>query len=77
MYFDSFATEYIPQEALNKIKGKSITRNIFRIQFDNSAMCGFYCISFIEYIFTGKTSLQGHRTNSQRGGPDEDKKSNK
>ena len=29
--FDSFGTEYIPQEVLNKIKDKSITHNIFKI----------------------------------------------
>ena len=32
VYFDSFGIEYIPQEVLNKIKDKSITHNIFRIQ---------------------------------------------
>ena len=39
---------------LNKIKDKSITRNIFRIQNDDSIMCGFYCIAFIEYMLPGK-----------------------
>ena len=32
VYFDSFGIEYIPQEVLNKIRDKSIPRNIFRIQ---------------------------------------------
>ena len=40
-YFNSFRIEYIPQEVLNKIKDKSITHNIFRIQYDDSIMCGF------------------------------------
>ena len=31
VYFDSFGTEYIPQEVLSKIRNKSITHNIFRI----------------------------------------------
>ena len=31
IYFDSFGIEYIPQKALNKIKDKSITHNIFKI----------------------------------------------
>ena len=35
MYFDSFGTEYIPQEVLNKNKDKSITHNIFGIQADD------------------------------------------
>ena len=42
VYFDSFGIEYIPQEVLNKIKDKSITHNIFRIQDEDSIMCGFY-----------------------------------
>ena len=55
VYFDSFGSEYIPLEILQKIRDKSITRNIFRIQDDESIMCGFYCIPFIEYILAGKT----------------------
>ena len=41
-YFDSFGTEYIPQEVLNKIKEKYITQNIFRIESDDSIVYGFY-----------------------------------
>ena len=40
-YFDTFGIEYIPQKVLNKIKDKSITHNIFRIQKNDSIMCGF------------------------------------
>ena len=40
---------------LNKIKDKSITHNIFRIQNNESIACGFYCIAFIEYMLAGKT----------------------
>ena len=47
MYFDSFGIDYTPQEVLNKIKDKSITHNIFRIQSDNSVMCRLYGIAFI------------------------------
>ena len=54
IYFDSFGIEYIPQEVLNKIKDKSITHNIFRIQNNESVMCGFYCIAFIEYVLQEK-----------------------
>ena len=57
LYFDLFGIEYIPQEALNKISDKSITHNIFRIQDNESIMCRFYCITFIEYMVTGKTLL--------------------
>ena len=57
IYFDSFEIEYIPQEVLNKIGDKSITHNIFAIQDNESIMCGFYCIAFIEYRPPGKTFL--------------------
>ena len=57
VYFDFFGVAYNPQEVLNKIKDKSITHNIFRIQDNESIMCGFYCIAFIEYMLAGKTLL--------------------
>ena len=57
VYFDSFGIEYLPQEVLNKIKGKSITHNIFKIQNNESTVCGFYCIAFIEHMLAGETLL--------------------
>ena len=57
VYFDSFGIEYIPQEVLNKIRDKSINHNIFRIQDNEFIMCGFYCITFIEYIPAAKILL--------------------
>ena len=57
VYFDCFGIEYIPQKVLNKIKDKWITHNIFRIQDNESIMCGFYFIAFIEYMLTGKNLL--------------------
>ena len=53
--FDSFGIRYIPLEVLNKIRDKLITHNIFRLQNNDSIMCGLYCITFIEYILAGKT----------------------
>ena len=53
VYFDSL--EYILPYVLSKIKDKFITNNIFRIQSDDSIMCGFYCTAFIEYVIAGKT----------------------
>ena len=32
IYIDSFGIEYIPQEVLSKVRDKSITSSIFRIQ---------------------------------------------
>ena len=59
VYFDSFGIEYIPKKILSKLKKNSIIFriNIFRIQYDDSIMCGFYCIAFIEYILAGKVFL--------------------
>ena len=41
MYLDSFETEHVPQEILSKIKGKSISHNIFRIYNDDSILCRY------------------------------------
>ena len=41
MQLHTFGIEYIPQEVLNKIKNKSITHNIFRIQDNESIIVGF------------------------------------
>ena len=56
VYFDLFRIriENIPQEVLNKIKDKSITHNIFRIQDNEYIMCGCCCVAFIEYMLTRK-----------------------
>ena len=50
-----FGIEYTPLEVLNKIRDKSVTHNIFRIQDDESIMCGFICIALIEHILVEKT----------------------
>ena len=55
VYFDSFEIKYIFQEMLNKVSDKSITKNIFSLESNDSTMCGFDCITFIEYILSGKT----------------------
>ena len=56
-YFDSFGIENIPEEVLNKIRKKSINHNVFRIQDNDSIMCEFYLIAFIEYMLARKTLL--------------------
>ena len=53
MYFYSSGTEYISQEVLNKIKDKSMYHNILRIQYNDSIVCGSYCIVSIEYMIAG------------------------
>ena len=41
VYFDSFGIEYVPRHILKKIKNKSITHNIFRMQDDDSVIVDF------------------------------------
>ena len=52
MQHDFFRIDYIPQKVINKIRDKSITHNIFRIQDNDFVMCGFYSIAFIEYMLS-------------------------
>ena len=54
-YFDSFGVEHIPKETKTFINNKNITTNIFRIQAYDSIMCRYFCIGFIDFMFTGKT----------------------
>ena len=32
-------------------------KNIFRIEADNSIMCGYFCTGFIDFMFAGKTLI--------------------
>ena len=50
LYFDSFGIGHIPQEVLRRIKDKSITHYILRIQDGDSITCEFYYIAFREYM---------------------------
>ena len=47
IYFGSFGVEHIPKEIKKFILNKSIKANIFRIQSNNSIMCGYFCIVFM------------------------------
>ena len=67
IYFDSFGIEHIPKEIIKfigneqsssaKARNKEIKANIFRIQADDSIMCGHFCLEFINYMLKGKTLL--------------------
>ena len=54
VYFDSFGVEYVPKEIKEFIGKKNIKANIFRVQENNSIMCGYFCIGFIDFILAGK-----------------------
>ena len=54
-YFDSFGIEHIPKEIIKLINNRStIVTNIFRIQADDSVMCGYFCIKFIDFMLKVK-----------------------
>ena len=54
VYFDSFGVEHVPQEIKEFVANKNIITNIFRVQANNSVMCGYFCIGFIDFMLPGK-----------------------
>ena len=64
VYFDSFDVEHIPQEIKEFIdrhflnssasQNKNMKANIFRVQANNSVMCGYFCIGCIDFMLAGK-----------------------
>ena len=55
-YFDYFGVENIPKGIKTFIVcSLSITTNIFRIQAYDSIMCGYFCISFSDFVLPVKT----------------------
>ena len=40
---------------MERIGNKNIKTSIFRIEENNSIMCGYFCILFIEYMLEGQT----------------------
>ena len=57
VYFDSFGVEHIPEEIKKYIGNKNIKANIFRVQANNSVMCGYVCVGFIDFILADKTLI--------------------
>ena len=54
VYLDSFSVEHIPEEIKEFIGNKNIKANIFGEQTNNSVMCGYFCIGFIDFMLAGK-----------------------
>ena len=54
VYFDSLGVEHIPEEIKEFIGNKNIKPNIFRLQENNSIMCGYFSIGFIDFMLAGK-----------------------
>ena len=54
VYFNSFGVEHIPEEIKKFIGNKNIKAHIFRVQANNSVMCGYFYIGFIDFMLAGK-----------------------
>ena len=54
VYFDSFGVEHIPEEIKEFIGNRKIKANIFRVQANNSIMCGYFCIGFTDFMLAEK-----------------------
>ena len=54
IYFDTFGVEHVPEEIKEFIGNKNIKANIFRVQANDSVMCGYFCIGFIDFMLAGK-----------------------
>ena len=61
IYFDSFGVEHVLKEIKRFIGHKNTKTNIFRIQADNSIMCGYFCIGFIDIMFAGRSLIDFNR----------------
>ena len=54
VYFNSFGVEHVPEEIKEFIGNKNIKANIFRVQANNSVMCGYFFIGFVDFMLAGK-----------------------
>ena len=52
--FNSFGVEHFPEEIEKFLGNRNLVANIFRVQANNSVMCGYFCIGFIDYMLAGK-----------------------
>ena len=52
-----FGVGHIPEEIKEFIVNKNIKANIFRVQANNSIMCSYFCIGFIDIMLAGKTLI--------------------
>ena len=54
VHFNSFGVEHVPEKVKEFIENKNIKANIFRVQANDSVMCGYFCIGFVDFMFAGK-----------------------
>ena len=54
VYFNSFGVEHVLEEIKEFIGNKHIKAKISRVQVNDSVMCGYFCIEFIDFMLAGK-----------------------
>ena len=54
VYFNSFGVEHVPEGIKGFVGNKNIITNIFGVQANNSVMCRYICIGFIDFMLAGK-----------------------
>ena len=54
VYFDSFGVEHVSKEIKEFIRNKNIKAIIFWVQANDSVMCGYFRIGFIDFMLAGK-----------------------
>ena len=54
VYFNSFGAEHVSEEVKKFIGNKNKKANIFRVQANDSLMCGYFCIGFTDFMLAGK-----------------------
>ena len=57
IYFNSFGVEHVPKETKRFIGHKNTKTKVFKIQADNSIICGYFCTGFIDFMFTGRSLI--------------------
>ena len=58
IYFDSFGVKYIHKETKKFIGDKNIMANIYRIKANDSMLCGYFWIGFIDFMLEGEKLLE-------------------
>ena len=54
VYFDSLGVEHVPEEVKEFIGNKNIKVNMFWVQANNSVMCRYFSIGFIDFMLAVK-----------------------
>ena len=54
VFFESSGVQHVPREIKEFIGTTNIKANICQVEANDSVMCGYFCIGFIEFMLAGK-----------------------